>query len=330
MLCRLVRLNFIALVGLGLLLSACAETTLLVHNVKKIKSVVAKPSPVIGHYKVGKAYKIKNVWYYPAEDDSYVETGIASWYGPQFHNKKTANGEIFNQFEVSAAHRTLPIPSVVQVTNLTNGRSLVVRVNDRGPFAHGRIIDMSRRGAQLLGFEKAGTARVRVTFMAAESARLKALAMAGKPSPLSASGSAATAPTAPVPQSSPRVAVSAAGLAPLGGKPVPAQPPAAAKQAATQSIVEMTRNAARQTVFQGDAEKTQIYVQAGAFRNESNALQLVKILAPIGVVNVSPATVGGRTFFRVRLGPIGSVNQGDDVLAKVIEKGYPGARLVVD
>ena len=162
MLCRLVRLNFIALVGLGLLLSACAETTLLVHNVKKIKSVVAKPSPVIGHYKVGKAYKIKNVWYYPAEDDSYVETGIASWYGPQFHNKKTANGEIFNQFEVSAAHRTLPIPSVVQVTNLTNGRSLVVRVNDRGPFHDDRIIDLSYAAARRLGFLEQGTTPVRL------------------------------------------------------------------------------------------------------------------------------------------------------------------------
>jgi rare lipoprotein A len=333
MFCRLVHVNVIALMGLGLLISGCAETTLLVHNVKKIKSVVAKTAPVIGHYKIGKAYQIKDVWYYPAENDSYVETGIASWYGPNFHNKKTANGEIFNQFDVSAAHRTLPIPSVVQVTNLTNGRSLIVRVNDRGPFAHGRIIDMSRRGAQLLGFEKAGTARVRVAFLANESARLKALALAGKPSPLSAAGQVAAA--APVPQSSPSIAVSATGLAPLAGKPSsPAAPVTSkavvSKPAGGKSIVEMTRNAARQTVFQGDIEKTQIYVQAGAFRNESNALQLVKILAPIAPVIVSPAMIDGRAFFRVRLGPVNSVDQGDSILATLIEKGYPGARIVVD
>ena len=92
--------------------------------------------------------------------------------GPNFHGKKTANGEIFDMNRVSAAHRTLPMPSIVRVTNLNSGRALVIRVNDRGPFAHGRIIDLSRRAAQLLGFERAGTAPVRVEILAEESRQI--------------------------------------------------------------------------------------------------------------------------------------------------------------
>lgn len=115
-----------------------------------------------GVRKIGKPYQIAGVWYYPKEDPNYDETGKASWYGPNFHGKKTANGEIYNMNALTAAHRTLPMPTYVKVTNLENGRTLVLRVNDRGPFAKGRIIDISRRGAQLLGFERQGTTRVRV------------------------------------------------------------------------------------------------------------------------------------------------------------------------
>ncbi|MBO6783539.1 MAG: septal ring lytic transglycosylase RlpA family protein, partial [Alphaproteobacteria bacterium] len=134
----------------ALVLSACAETEFLVHTAKQVRG--DSVSPGTGRYKIGDPYQIKGVWYYPAEDYQYSETGIASWYGPNFHGKKTANGETYNQNDLTAAHRTLPMPSAVRVTNLENGRSLVVRINDRGPFARGRIIDMSRRGAQLLGF----------------------------------------------------------------------------------------------------------------------------------------------------------------------------------
>ena len=115
-----------------------------------------------GTYKVGNPYQIAGKWYYPSDDPHYQETGTASWYGPTFHGKSTANGEQFNENDVTAAHRTLPMPSYVEVTNLENGRKLVVRVNDRGPFAKDRIIDLSRRSAQLLGVEQAGTARVHV------------------------------------------------------------------------------------------------------------------------------------------------------------------------
>lgn len=120
-------------------------------------------------YKVGKPYKIKGIWYYPEVDYGYSEVGVASWYGPGFDGKATANGETYDMNDLTAAHKTLPMPCVVRVTNLENGRSIKLRVNDRGPFVGDRIIDVSRRGAQLLGFYTAGTAQVRVDIIEDES-----------------------------------------------------------------------------------------------------------------------------------------------------------------
>ncbi|MEM8771141.1 MAG: septal ring lytic transglycosylase RlpA family protein [Pseudomonadota bacterium] len=117
------------------------------------------------HYKIGKPYKINGRWYRPEEDPDYDRTGVASWYGRGFHGKATANGEIFNMNEMTAAHTTLPLPSLVEVENLENGRRTLVRVNDRGPFAKNRIIDLSRQAARTLGFEQQGLARVRVRYV---------------------------------------------------------------------------------------------------------------------------------------------------------------------
>ncbi len=122
-----------------------------------------------GHYKVGNKYKIMGQTYYPREYDSLQEEGIASWYGPKFHGKLTANGEIFNMNDITAAHRTLPLPSVVRVTNLSNNRSAIVRVNDRGPFTHDRVIDLSKKSAEILGIIKEGTASVRVELLKDET-----------------------------------------------------------------------------------------------------------------------------------------------------------------
>ena len=132
-----------------------------------------------GYYKVGAPYQVNGVWYSPRVDYAYDETGTASWYGEAFNGKSTANGETFDLTQVSAAHKTLQLPSVVEVTNLRNGRALKVRVNDRGPFAGDRIIDLSRRAAQLLGFERAGTAPVRVQIMKEESIKVAEAAMRG-------------------------------------------------------------------------------------------------------------------------------------------------------
>lgn len=148
-------------------LSGCAETQLASHIIKG--AIEDRDSRVPKAVKIGKPYKINGKWYKPAYDPTYSQVGIASWYGPNFHGKMTANGEIYNQNDITAAHPTLPIPSLVRVTNLENGRSLIVRVNDRGPFARGRVIDLSKRSASLLGFETKGTAQVKVDFLEDDS-----------------------------------------------------------------------------------------------------------------------------------------------------------------
>jgi len=118
-----------------------------------------------GRYQVGKPYKVAGNWYHPKEQPNYDKVGTASWYGPNFHGRLTANGEIYDQNMLSAAHPTLPLPSYVRVTNLANGRSALVRVNDRGPFAHGRLIDLSNKTAEVLQFKHQGTAQVRVQYV---------------------------------------------------------------------------------------------------------------------------------------------------------------------
>ncbi len=163
-----------------------------------------------GLYKVGKPYAIKGVWYTPRVDYGYDETGIASWYGPGFHGQATANGEVYDMNELTAAHTTLPLPSIVRVTNLDNGRTIKLRVNDRGPFVGGRIIDVSRRASQLLGFHEKGTATVRVEIEAEESRQLA-----------EALGSAQTEPRA-----------TAVAVPPLTASTVPAAGPAMAPVAA--------------------------------------------------------------------------------------------------
>jgi rare lipoprotein A len=118
-----------------------------------------------GHFKVGEPYQVNGEWYYPRLVSHYREIGVASWYGQPFHGRRTANGEIYDMHGMTAAHPTLPLPSFARVTNLANGRSVTVRVNDRGPFAKRRIIDLSRRAAWELGFKDQGTAEVEVVFL---------------------------------------------------------------------------------------------------------------------------------------------------------------------
>lgn len=147
--------KFIALAVLaGLTLSACAGGSGSIYG----------PGPN-NSYKIGNPYQINGVWYYPAEDTRYNKIGLASWYGREFQNEKTANGERFDRRRLTAAHPTLPMPVIVRVTNLDNGRTTLVRVNDRGPFAAGRIIDLSQAAAQELGFEQQGLTRVRVQYV---------------------------------------------------------------------------------------------------------------------------------------------------------------------
>ena len=179
-----------ALVVLGLLAAACATQV----------------EPTKGTYKVGSSYQINGVWYYPQDDPNYDQTGIASWYGDPFHGRKTANGETFDKNLITAAHPTLPMPTIARVTNLENGRSIIVRINDRGPFAKGRIIDLSQKSAQLLGFEQAGVAKVRVQYVGRADEDGMPVGVAQTPPELRTGPSAA-----------PRSDVAAGTLAPVAG-----------------------------------------------------------------------------------------------------------------
>lgn len=122
-----------------------------------------------GYYKIGNPYSINGRTYYPREYDSYSEIGQASWYGSDFHNKKTSNGEIYNMNDMTGAHQTLPLPSIVRVTNLENGSSVKIRINDRGPFVENRILDVSKAAAEKLGFKDRGIITVKVELLKEET-----------------------------------------------------------------------------------------------------------------------------------------------------------------
>jgi len=293
---------WLALFGLWFL-AGCAESRIVAHAAKAVV-----PGPGAGQYKVGKPYEVNDVWYYPATDYEYDDTGIASWYGQDFDGKPTANGEVFRMNELSAAHKTLPLPSMVRVTNLENGRALALRVNDRGPFALGRIIDVSRRAAQLLGFEGQGTARVRVEIMAEESR-----AMAATSTQVAAAGTVQAAPRTAV------VAVPLDGSAPAAT--------AAAPPARTVAAVDFKPDGKISLV---PVRQTRLYIQAGAFAEHRNAMRLQWRLAAYGNTRVLPVHVEGQQFYRVRLGPIATVAVADRLLAQVLRAGMSQARLVVD
>lgn len=327
--------RLVALVGALLFLAGCSEVALVSHVYKENAPTTGKGATT---YKVGKPYKVGGKWYYPKEDYNYREEGIASWYGRDFHGKATANGERYDMHALTAAHRTLPMPSFVRVTNLENGRSLVLRVNDRGPFVHNRIIDVSYRAAQLLGFDKQGTARVRVEILPEES-RAIAERATGKPRVIKASAG----PTAPKP--APRVEVNRQDLPPpqrvrvgrVAEEPAP-QPPATKPAPPPEPAAEPVTVAARQPAL-GEKDRAvadaataagkSIFVQAGSFVDYENAFRLSSQLTGIGQVTIMQALVDGRDYYRVRLGPVDSMDEADAMLQEVVKAGHGDARLIV-
>jgi rare lipoprotein A len=306
------------------LLAGCAETNLFGHIAKKATDDQSPPAAATTGtlYKIGKPYQVAGLWYYPREDFDYDETGIASWYGPDFNGKLTANGETFDQNTVTAAHKTLPMPCIVRVTNLETGRSLVVRVNDRGPYVNGRIIDLSRRSAQMLGIEGKGTARVRVQILSEESRALASgLKREGgaEPSIVAAPRASVTAEALPLPGGGPAVATKVVSTGPRA--PTVDQRMDAATRAAEQEIGQ---------VQQGAARATNIYVQAGSFSRHDNALRASAQLSPLGKAQIIQASVKGQQVWRVRLGPAANVDDADRLLDRVVTQGLHDARVVVD
>jgi len=385
--------------------------------------------PVQGGYKVGVPYQIKGVWYYPKEDFKYNRTGIASWYGHPFHGRTSASGERYNMEAMTAAHKTLPMPSLVEVTNLENGRRAILRVNDRGPFVSGRIIDVSRAAARKLGFKGNGIAKVRVRVLEPESRRMKQLALAnmtGRARALAARrqrqterrSQIAAKPPAYQPVAQPparsvvrppvRVSERKAAIPVVSvrdrnvgtaaarkstmvgeGKPSPQLPtrkrgnirvtdlPPNGNKGAGQGVYRAQRSgeiggsvesrgashvgrvagrrehamrpkasaihsarpvapriaprraAAKPRSATGDLPG-RIFVQAGAFRDRGNANRMRSKLTGIGSVQIVPVRVGGARYFRVRVGPVASARQGNRLLARVVDAGYPRAQIVID
>ena len=320
----------IALLGLfaGGFLSACAEGEFIAHATKEIQGRLGPKERGQTTYKIGNPYEINGVWYYPKVDYEFNESGIASWYGSKFHGKKTANGEIFDMNRVSAAHRTLPLPSVVRVTNLRNGRAINVRLNDRGPYAHGRFIDLSRRGAQLLGFERQGTAPVRVQVLAEESRQI-AMKLHGR------TARRAAEPTKP--KADPTVSVTSQKIAPPPGTKSKAPP---SKNFEVKAVATAPEKGGRSKANLAEVDETvtvvkvdkapRIFVQAGAFARYQNAHKVRAILKQLGPTKISQVDRNQHPLFRVRIGPVKTIQQADNILASVIRAGYRDARTVID
>lgn len=310
-------------VGISLLsLSACSTAELAIdliqksHRTKAEEERAAAPPPeAVPIYKVGNPYQIAGVWYYPERNLQYDETGIASWYGDEFAGRLTANGEIFDPEQVTAAHKTLPMPSVVRVTNLDNGRSLVVRLNDRGPYVAGRIIDLSRASARLLGFKEQGTARVRVQILAEQSLRLEQLAKQGQFPELNQVDDMPTITAA----ARPKVTLNAKH----NRDDVHAKPE-------RQSALDLLAASKVGEVIEIAPVETEIWVQIGAFYQQENAKGVLAKASDLSVGQVSSTIANGKTLYRARLGPVGSVEAADNLLSDVLNLGFAGARIVVD
>ena len=307
--------NAIALCGL-LVLAGCGNFRSQPAPRLPVDHTVQVP-PNAGVYKVGDPYEIDNVWYYPHEQPDYDETGIASWYGPDFYGKNTANGEIYDGNLLTAAHRTLPMPVNVRVTNLDNGKSIIVRVNDRGPYARGRIIDLSRRAAELLDVVKSGTARVRVTYLARADIN-------GAPPPETPPEIANALPAVPVPpvdEGNLNIVPGVPVAPPVITVPLPAPAPLPPAQIAS---TEPTGKVDKVPV----PPATHLYVQVGAFSNLQNAQRLARSLG--GDMRISTLQRGGQTLYRVRTGPLNSVQDADSALARISGTGSGDAQIVVD
>ncbi len=244
-------------------------------------------------------YQIKGRWYYPKQQPDYDEVGLASWYGDAFHGRPTSTGERFDMRLPSAAHKTLPLPSVVEVINLENDRRIQIRVNDRGPFVDGRIIDLSRAAAEELGFLNKGLAKVRVRYLGPAE-------RTGFNAPILQASNTARAPLRPA-RTPPPVAPPAPTPPPVATwSGPPAAPgdvdwPTFDAPAAPASPAPYVPAAAPPAPLTAPASRWS--VQAGAFSYLTNAQAAAERLSAAGPAQILPQHTRGRTLWRVVLGP---------------------------
>ena len=251
----------------------------------------------------GPPYQVEGKWYVPTYEPNYDEIGIASWYGPTFHGKDSASGEKFDENAMTAAHPTLPIPSLVRVTNLENGRSVVVRLNDRGPFVDDRIIDMSRAAGKALDMQAKGTARVRVQYVG----------------PAPAEHNTAPAQQVEVRQIAPAPQVSATPVKfsipvmEIASEPLPDLVPA--QEVAVAVAPPPARPAVRA------AKQDGFFVQAGSFADLGNAHAALSKVSFAGPVSVVEADIKGATYYRVMVGPWATRGQAEQAQDRLVESG---------
>ncbi len=309
----------VGIVATGLLLSGCSSDRKLDPFAGKGSPKYTKSGPIPkggGRRHVGKPYTVAGRTFHPTPDPKPVQVGVASWYGPRFHRRKTSNGEWFDMNYLSAAHPTMPLPSYARVTNLENGRTVIVRVNDRGPFVGTRIMDLSRAAAERLGYLRQGKVRVRVEYLGpaplGDDRRLLARLneMKGAPkSTLLAAIDGRVDDAQPV-----RVA---------RGRPSAPQARAAMAAAAPLPEGREVRPAGYGPAVPG------YFVQVAAFADPGNAEAARRRLGSIGPVDVRPVDVAAGRFWRVRLGPLASLEDAEDLLGRVRDIGHHDARIVV-
>ena len=247
-----------------------------------------------GSYKIGKPYTIKGRTYYPEHDPDYNEIGIASWYGDAFHAKKTANGELFDKNLMTAAHKTMALPSYVLVTNLENDRQAKLRVNDRGPFVDDRIIDLSEAAARALGFQEQGLARVRVQYL--ELAPSK--------------GSIPVASRQPA------------------SKSQTAQSQTAQSQAQTGHSQSQAGQLATSRDVANVCNKRAHYVQIGAFSSPERARDYAQMAERQGFANVSDFRDPATSLFKVQAGPYGSLTDAQKSRIRFRASGFTSTLIV--
>ena len=301
--CRGVWIVLLAL----LVLPACTQMQLVNHAYNKAtyKPAPYQAPPVTEKRKVGKPYEIFGKMYYPvASSEGYREKGIASWYGKEFHGRKTANGERYNMYAISAAHPTLPLPTWARVTNLENGLSVLVRINDRGPFLRGRLIDLSYGAARVIDMVEQGTAPVLVEALPTDGSPLR-------PTPIH------TRTASRAPQSvHPKAPEQRYSLTRSQQQPV-AEVPASPRRGSDKYL-----------------ESVDLYIQTGAFADLENAREQQRKLERLAGLSYGTLLVrtekDGQVLHRVRVGPIHTTNAADEALVMLVNAGFNTAILVVD
>lgn len=295
--------NFILSAALIATLASCTSEQR-EFEFKNLPQEVASIKKNGGIYKVGNPYTVLGQSYTPEEDYSYSETGMASWYGDDFHNKRTANGETYDMRAVTAAHRTLPLPSLVRVTNLENGKSIIARVNDRGPYVKNRIIDLSEKGAEMLGYKNKGTTKVKVEILANESKALKEAMLSDDNYSKTYTASMQTPARAQTYQFS------------------QTQTPAA-KYTAEISV-------AGNTTMPASAQSTSgtYFVQVGAFQDYAKAKQMAESMSRFGTVSIYEAYLSKAGIYRVRLGAYQNRADALKILDRLLDYGHSDVTIV--